>query len=101
MSLTTLTAAALFLVIAAGAVAKWLGGPAAVMPALACGGLAAVTQLAAARLARRAFDARFTEFVGAWASGSASPVWCCWRWPPSQRRHTFRRCPARSASWAS
>ena len=69
MSLTTLTAAALFLVIAAGAVAKWLGGPAAVMPALACGGLAAVTQLAAARLARRAFDARFTEFVGAWALG--------------------------------
>ncbi|MGH7629716.1 MAG: hypothetical protein ACREOF_10130, partial [Gemmatimonadales bacterium] len=31
--------------------------------------VAALTQLAAARLARRAFDARFTEFLGAWAWG--------------------------------
>jgi hypothetical protein len=71
MSLTTLTAGALFLVIAVGAVAQWLGGSAAVMPALACGGVAAVTQLGAARVARRALDARFTEFVGAWALGVA------------------------------
>jgi hypothetical protein len=69
MSFTTLAAAALFLVLAAGTAAHWLGGAAAVAPALACAGLAAATQLGAARLARRALDARFTQFLGAWALG--------------------------------
>jgi hypothetical protein len=67
VSLRTLAAAALFLVVAAGVLAQRLGAP--VMPALTCGAVAAVTQLAAARLARRALDARFTRFVEAWALG--------------------------------
>jgi hypothetical protein len=69
MSLTTLGGAALFLLIAAAALARWLGGPAAVLPAVACGGVAAVTQLAAARMARRAFAARFNDLLAAWALG--------------------------------
>jgi hypothetical protein len=67
VSLKTLAAAALFLLVAAGAVAQGLGGP--VLPTLACGALAAVTQLGAAHLARHALNARFTQFVEAWALG--------------------------------
>lgn len=69
MSLRTLTSVALFLVVGAGVLAQWLGGPAATVPALVCGTAAAATQLAAAQLARRALDARFTQFLGAWALG--------------------------------
>jgi hypothetical protein len=69
MSVRTLAVAALFLVVGAGMLAHWLGGPAVTVPALACGTAAAAAQLAAARLARRAFDARFTQFIGAWALG--------------------------------
>ncbi len=69
MSVPTLASAALFLVIGAGVLAQWLGGPGATVPALLCAAAAAGTQLAAARLARRAIDARFTQFLGAWALG--------------------------------
>jgi hypothetical protein len=67
--LTTLGTAALFLVIAAGAVAQWLSGQAAALAALGCGSVAAFTQIAAARLARRALDARIAQFMAAWAFG--------------------------------
>ena len=69
MSLTALASAAFLLLVGAGVLARWLGGPAAVMPALASATVAALTQLAAARLARRALDARFAQFMGAWALG--------------------------------
>ena len=69
MKLTTVMAAGLFLVGAAGALANWLGGPGAVVPAMACGGLAAAAQVGAASLARRAYAAAFTRFLGAWALG--------------------------------
>jgi hypothetical protein len=69
MSLTTLTMVALFLLAMTGVSAGWLGGAGAVAPAVVCGAMAAGTQLGAARLARRRFDAAFTEFLGAWAMG--------------------------------
>ena len=69
MKLTTVGAAALFLRATAGAVAHWLAGPAAAIGALGCGALAAFTQIAAARLARRALDARIAQFMTAWALG--------------------------------
>ncbi len=69
MSLTVLAVAAALLVVGAGVLAKWLGGPAAVVPALASGTVAALAQFAAARLARRALEARFTQFMAAWALG--------------------------------
>lgn len=62
---------ALLLVVAAGVVARWAGGPAAVVPAVTCGAVAAVAQIGAAGLARRAYTAPFTRFLGAWALGVA------------------------------
>ncbi len=69
MSLPTLGVIALCLATSAGLIARWAGGPAAGMPAVAGGAVAALTQLAAAVLARRALDARFPQFLTAWAVG--------------------------------
>ena len=69
MKLTTVTAAAVFLLLAGGLLARWAGGRDAVVPALAGGGIAVAAQIGAARLARRAFAAPFVQFLRAWALG--------------------------------
>jgi hypothetical protein len=50
-------------------VARVAVGPAAVPPVLAGGAIAAIAQISAAVLARRAYAAPFARFVGAWALG--------------------------------
>ena len=69
MKLRTLAIAAVFLVLLAASAGYWLGGPRAAFAALICGSIAALTQLGAARLARRSLAAGFTEFLGAWGLG--------------------------------
>ena len=69
MKLTTIVAAAVFLLVADGLLARWAGGGNAVVPALAGGGIALAGQIGAARLARRAFAAPFLQFLRAWTLG--------------------------------
>ena len=69
MRLTTLAIAALLLTLAVTGAAQWLAGPAAAAAALVSAVIAGSTQIAAARLARRALEARFAQFMSAWALG--------------------------------
>ncbi|HEU5171240.1 MAG TPA: hypothetical protein VFU46_11920 [Gemmatimonadales bacterium] len=71
MSIGVVAAAALALVAGVGALIGWLGGEHALRAGLAAGGLAALTQIAAARIARGALESGFTRFLGAWALGIA------------------------------
>jgi hypothetical protein len=69
VKLRTLATATVFLVLLAATGAHWLGGPAAAFAALICGSIAGLTQLGAARLARRSLAAGFSQLLGAWGLG--------------------------------